>query len=76
MTTTTDLVGWLVNIYVYILWFLKFVKKITNEILTALNKEGEEGEEKENIDNLDNKEFKNKITELESSLKEKDKNKK
>jgi hypothetical protein len=51
------------------------IKKITDEILTALNKE-EGKEEKENIDNLDNKEFKNKITELESSLKEKDKNKK
>ena len=47
------------------------IKKITDEILTALNKEEEE---KENIDNLDNKEFENKITELESNLKEKDKN--
>ena len=46
------------------------IKKITDEILTALNKE----EEKENIDNLDNKEFENKITELELNLKEKDKN--
>ena len=47
------------------------IKKITDEILTALNKEEEE---KENIDNLDNKEFENKITELELNLKEKDKN--
>ena len=46
------------------------IKKITDEILTALNKEEEE---KENIDNLDNKEFENKITELESSLNKKDK---
>jgi hypothetical protein len=45
------------------------IKKITDEILTALNKE----EEKENIDNLDNKEFENKITQLESSLNKKDK---
>jgi hypothetical protein len=48
------------------------IKKITDEILTALNKE----EEKENIDNLDNKEFENKITQLESSLNKKDKNNK
>ena len=46
------------------------IKKITDEILTALNKEEEE---KENIDNLDNKEFENKITQLESSLNKKDK---
>jgi hypothetical protein len=49
-----------------------YIKKIPDEILTALNKEKEE--EEENIDNLDNKEFENKITELESNLKEKDKN--
>ena len=48
-----------------------YIKKITDEILTALNKEEEE---KENIDNLDNKEFENKITKLESSLNKKDKN--
>jgi hypothetical protein len=48
-----------------------YIKKIPDEILTALNKEKEE---EENIDNLDNKEFENKITELESNLKEKDKN--
>ena len=43
------------------------IKGITDEISAALIKE-------ENIDNLDNKEFENKIKELESSLKEKDKN--
>src|SRR5215213_2172536 len=42
--------------------------KITDEISAALIKE------EENIDNLDNKEFETKIKELESSLKEKDKN--
>ena len=41
------------------------IKGITDEISEALIKE-------ENIDNLDNKEFENKIKELESSLKEKD----
>ena len=45
------------------------IKKITDEILTVLNKE----EEKGNFDNLDNKEFENKITQLESSLNKKDK---
>ena len=49
-----------------------YIKKITDEILTSLNKEKEE-EEKENIDNLDNKEFENKITELGSSLNKKNK---
>jgi hypothetical protein len=44
------------------------IKGITDEISAALIKE------EENIDNLDNKEFENKIKELESSLKEKDKN--
>jgi hypothetical protein len=44
-----------------------YIKGITDEISAALIKE-------ENIDNLDNKEFENKIKELESSLKEKDKN--
>ena len=43
------------------------IKRITDEISAALIKE------EENIDNLDNKEFENKIKELESSLKEKDK---
>jgi hypothetical protein len=44
------------------------IKGITDEISAALIKE------EENIDNLDNKEFETKIKELESSLKEKDKN--
>jgi hypothetical protein len=44
------------------------IKGITDEISAALIKE------EENIDNLDNKEFENKIKELESSLKENDKN--
>ena len=44
-----------------------YIKRITDEISAALIKE------EENIDNLDNKEFENKIKELESSLKEKDK---
>jgi len=46
-----------------------YIKRITDEISTALIKE-----EKENIDNLDNKEFENKIKELESSLNKKNKN--
>ena len=46
-----------------------YIKKITDEISTALSKE-----EKENIDNLDNKEFENKIKELESSLNKNNKN--
>ena len=44
------------------------IKGITDEISAALIKD------EENIDNLDNEEFENKIKELESSLKEKDKN--
>jgi hypothetical protein len=44
------------------------IKKITDVISAALIK-------KENIGNLDNKEFENKIKEVESNLKEKDKNK-
>jgi hypothetical protein len=46
-----------------------YIKKITDEISTALSKE-----KKENIDNLDNKEFENKIKELESSLNKNNKN--
>ena len=47
-----------------------YIKRITDEISTALNME----EEKENIDNLDTKEFENKIKELESSLNKTNKN--
>jgi hypothetical protein len=45
-----------------------YIKKITDDEMLALIKE--------NIDNPDSKELENKIKELESSLKEKDKNKK
>ena len=61
------------NYKVFIYYDMKdtefYIKRITDEISTALIKE-----EKENIDNIDNKEFQHKIKELESRLNKKNKN--